>query len=79
MQVTLHLHYTLGGDNHLSIQGYKVVKKLSPSYLFSTFAYSNNITGRCNRNAHRLYIPAIHNNFGKNILLLLCGTRWIIP
>lgn len=33
---------------HLSIQVYKVVKKLSPtcSYLFSTFAYSNNINYR---------------------------------
>ena len=70
--------------NYLERAHQRVIKMIGDaSYsLPSTFVYSNYITGRCNRNAHRqniflLYIITLVRTVF-NILVLLFGIHWII-
>ena len=44
---------------HTAIQVYKILKRLSPSYLLSTFRSALSVTGHAGRNVHRLYVPAV--------------------
>jgi len=37
---------------HTATQIYKILHKLSPSYLYSTFSYAVSITGHTGRNVH---------------------------
>ena len=53
---------------HTSIQIYKILHKLAPIYLHNMFNYAVNITGRVNRNVHRLFVPRVNTNYGKRSL-----------
>ena len=61
---------------HIAIQVYKILKRLSPSYLLSTFRSALSITGRAGRNVHRLYVPAVRLNYGKRSLYYRGTTIW---
>ena len=47
---------------HTILQIYKILHKMTPVYLHHMFSYTNNITGRVGRSAHRLFVPQIHTN-----------------
>ena len=61
---------------HIAIQVYKILKRLSPSYLLSTFKSALSVTGRAGRNVHRLYVPAVRLNYGKRSLYYRGTTIW---
>ena len=42
-------------------------------YLHNMFDYAITVTGRMNRNVHRLFVPQIHTNYGK------CSLRYRGP
>ena len=44
---------------HTATQIYRILHKLSPSYLHSTFSYAVSITGRTGRNVHHMSLPCI--------------------
>ena len=50
------------------MQIYKILHKLAPMYLHNMFDYAITVTGRMNRNVHRLFVPQIHTNYGKRSL-----------
>jgi len=56
---------------HTSTQIYRILHKLSPSYLDSTFSYAVSITDRTGRNAHRLYVPSMHLNYMANVVCII--------
>ena len=47
---------------HTYTQIYRILNKLSLSYLHSTFRYAVSVTGRIGCNAHQLYVPAMNLN-----------------
>ena len=49
---------------------------MTPVYLHHMFSYTNSITGRVGRNAHRLFVPQIHTNFGQRSLFYHGATLW---
>ena len=50
---------------HIAIQMYKILTKVSLSYLHTTFKSAMSVKNRTGCSSHRLYIPAIHINYGK--------------
>ena len=61
---------------HTATQIYRILHKLSPSYLHSTFSYAVSITGRTGRNVHQLYVPSMDLNYGKRSLYYRGTTIW---
>ena len=55
---------------------YKILHKMTPVYLHHMFSYTNSITGRVGRNAHRLFVPQIYTNFGRCSLFYRGATLW---
>jgi len=49
--------------------GHMILKRLSPSYLLSTFKFALSITGRAGHNVNCLYVPTVHLNYGKQIIM----------
>ena len=49
---------------------------MTPVHLHHMFSYTNSITGRVGRNAHRLFVPQIHTNFGRRSLFYRGATLW---
>ena len=45
-------------------------------YLHDMFSYTTSITGREGRNAHRLFVPQILPNFGRQSLFYCGATLW---
>ena len=58
---------------HTNIQIYKI---LAPIYLHNMFNYAVTITGRVNRNVHRLFVPQVNTNYGKRSLHYRGPTIW---
>ena len=61
---------------HTAIQVYKILKRLSPSYLLSTFRSALSVIGHAGRNVHHLYVPAVRLNYGKRSLYYRGTTIW---
>jgi len=61
---------------HSVMHIYKILKKSAPAYLHSVFEYAINVTGRSNRNPHRLFVPQINTNYGKQSLYYRGTTLW---
>ena len=40
------------------------------------FVYATSVTGRVGRNAHRLFVPQINTNYGKQSLYYRGATLW---
>ena len=51
---------------HAAIQVYRVLHKLSPSYLHDTFHYAVNITSHTGRNLYRLFVPRVRTTLAKH-------------
>ena len=51
---------------HAVIQVYRVLHKLSPSYLNATFHYATDITLRTGRNLYRLFVPRVRTTLAKH-------------
>ena len=51
---------------HAAIQVYRVLHKLSPSYLHNTFHYAVDITSHTGRNLYRLFIPRVRTTLAKH-------------
>ena len=47
-------------------------------YLHNMFDYAITVTGRMNRNVHRLFVPQIHTNYMESVVYVIvdlyCGT-----
>ena len=61
---------------HTSIQIYKILHKLASVYLHNMFTYAVTVTGRLNKNIHRLFIPQVSTNYGKRSLHYRGPTIW---
>ena len=61
---------------HTAIQIFKILHKSAPTYLHNMFNYAVAITGRVNRNAHRLFVPQVNTNYGKRSLHYRGPTIW---
>ena len=49
-------------------------------YLLNMFNYAITITGRVNRNIHRLFVPQVNTNYGKRSLRYRGPTIWnVLP
>ena len=66
--LNLRLSLTERRTFHITVQVYKIVKKISPPYLHDTFSFAVDITGHSGRNVHRLFFPRIKTNYGKQLL-----------
>ena len=51
---------------HAAVQVYKMLHKLSPSYLNGTFNYAVDITLRTGRNIYRLFVPRVWTTLAKH-------------
>jgi len=51
---------------HTAIQVYRSLHKISPSYLYNTFHYAAEITGRDAHNEHCLFVPRVRTSLAKN-------------
>ena len=49
-----------------AIQVYRVLHKLSPSYVNATFHYAVDITSRTGRNLYRLFVPRVQTTLAKH-------------
>ena len=58
------------------MQIYKMLHKLAPIYLYNMFDYAITVTGRMNRNVHRLFVLQIHTNYGKRSLRYRGPSLW---
>ena len=47
------------------MQVFRVLYKLSPSYLSGTFQYAVDVTSRTGRNLHRLFVPRVRTTLAK--------------
>ena len=61
---------------HTILQLYKILHKMTPVYLHHMFSCTNSVTGRVGRNAHHLFVPQIHTNFGRRSLFYRGATLW---
>jgi len=61
---------------HTTVQVYKILHRIVPAYLYNIFEYAINVTGRVNRNAHRLFVPQVNTNYGKRSLYYRGTTMW---
>ena len=65
---------------HTTVQIYKILHKLAPMYLLNMFNYAITVTGRVNRNIHRLFVPQVNTNYGKRSLRYRGPTIWnVLP
>ena len=51
---------------HAAIQVYRVLHKLSPSYLNATFHYAVDITSRTGQNLYCLFVPRVRTTLAKH-------------
>ena len=64
--LNLRLSLTERRTFHITVQVYKIVKKIS--HLHDTFSFAVDITGHSGRNVHRLFVPRVKTNYGKQLL-----------
>jgi len=50
---------------HIAVQIFKSLRRISPAYLYGIFQFSRDITGHLSRNIHRLFVPRVFTNNGK--------------
>ena len=75
-QYALYMSPTSCRNFHSMVQFFKIIHELSPSYLNQSFQLVENITKRISRNRHRIYIPTIRTNFGKNRFYYRGAVLW---
>ena len=51
---------------HTTIQVYRSLNKIAPSYLHNTFNYAVDISGRAACNPHRLFVPRVRTTLAKS-------------
>ena len=61
---------------HTLIAAYKVIHQTTPSYLHHSLRYASEVTQRTSRNVHRLFVPYIRTNYGKNSFYYRATTLW---
>ena len=61
---------------HIAVQVYKIVNKISPPYLHECFSFAVDVTGHPGRNVHRLFIPRVKTNYGKQSLAYRGAVIW---
>ena len=54
----------------------KNVNKISPPYLHGCFSFAVDITGHPGRNVHRLFVPRVKTNYGKQSLAYRDTVIW---
>ena len=75
----LHSKYTSCSDSFISryslterqkfhtiVQVYKTLHRTVPEYLHNLFEHAISVTGRTNRNDHRMFVPQVNTNYGKH-------------
>ncbi len=60
----------------IAIQTFKILKGMAPSYLLSTVHYSETLSHRALRNKHRVHVPVIKTNYGRNSFYFQCTKLW---
>jgi len=67
-EVITELYRTLAKRRrfHTAIIVYKILHQLSPGYLRATSNYVTTVTSHVGRNIHRLFVPRVRTNYGKN-------------
>ena len=63
---SVHVTLTERRRFHAAIQMYRVLHKLSPSYLHDTFHYAVDITSHTGQNLYRLFVPRVRTTFAKH-------------
>ena len=63
---SVHVTLTERRRFHAAIQVYRVLHKLSPSYLHDTFHYAVDITSHTGRNLYRLFVPRVQITLAKH-------------
>ena len=61
---------------HTAVQVFKILNKISPPYLRGIFSYAVDVTGRSGRNLHRLFVPSVRTNYGKQSLAYRGTAIW---
>ena len=61
---------------HTAVQVFKILNKISPPYLHGIFSYAVDVTGRSGRNLHRLFVPSVRTNYGKQSLAYRGTAIW---
>ena len=61
---------------HTAVQVYKIVKEISPSYLYDTFSFAMDVTGYSGSNVHRLFFPRVKTNYDKQSLTYRGTVIW---
>ena len=62
---------------HVATMTFRIVKGLCPEYLKSHVRLAASVvTGRDGRNVHRIYVPAVRTNFGKNAFCFRATGIW---
>ena len=61
---------------HTALQVYKITNRLCPTYLYDTIKYAIEISKRPLQNQHRLYVPSIRTNIGKDSFYYKCTQVW---
>ena len=59
-----------------AVQVFKILNKISPPYLHGIFSYVVDVTGRSGRNLHRLFVPSVRTNYGKQSLAYRGTAIW---
>ena len=62
---SLFVSLTSHRNFHLCIMAFKILRHLSPPYLFNTLKFSISLSNRSLRNDNHLYLPFIRTEFGR--------------
>ena len=61
---------------HTLIQIFRILYKMTPSYLQGLFKYSSDVTGHPGRNFNHLYVPQVRPNYGRQSLYFRGSILW---
>ena len=61
---------------HTAIMVYRILHRLSPTYLQDTFKYTTTVTSHVGRNRYRLFVPRVRTTYGKNSLFCIGTQVW---
>jgi len=61
---------------HTAFQVFKIVKKISPPYLYKFFSLAVDVTGHSGRNQYRLLVLRVHTDYGERSLAYRGTTIW---
>lgn len=72
------LHHTLADRRvyHMMIATYKIIKNVTPVYLRDLLRATVDVTQHLGRNIHRLFIPSVRTNYGKNSFYFRAAMTW---